>query len=218
MGLPLNHPFLDGIIPNKSHPAIGVPKFLETPISCENMVFMLISFLHDDKPSWSFMDDMNMLFMNICAHIYHVIPLLATMNHYELPWKSPWKSPVIPGKLLHNYGKSPFFMGKSPFFMGKPPFFMGNGRFLPQWQISSPSWNRDFFHREALRSGRIHGFQGSITRWRRRENPGIFSAGTDGKTDGGFHSHGGTPIAGWFLWTGKSHRSKWMIFLGVALF
>ena len=34
---------------------------------------------------------------------------------------------------------------------------------------------------------------------------------------GGFHSHGGTPIAGWVLWTGKSHRSIWMITRGTPM-
>ena len=32
IGVPPNHPFLDGIFPNKNHPAIGVPQFQETLI------------------------------------------------------------------------------------------------------------------------------------------------------------------------------------------
>ena len=34
MGVPINHPFYFRIVHETNHPAIGVPPFMETPISC----------------------------------------------------------------------------------------------------------------------------------------------------------------------------------------
>ena len=31
MGVPPNHPFLDGIVPNKNHPFLGYPYFKKPP-------------------------------------------------------------------------------------------------------------------------------------------------------------------------------------------
>ena len=46
--MPLNHPFLDGIFPNKNHPAMGVPPFMETHIYLQKNIYTY-NFVYNDN-------------------------------------------------------------------------------------------------------------------------------------------------------------------------